>query len=141
MKPRYSLVAVAVIAAAIVLLLLNSVHADSPQGSPTVASSSGTALEQVENENVGGLDATKTSQAASPAAQQAAGSSTAPEGNGAILLQTYCAHCHSVKLLEHTRKSRAEWEKTLARMERHSGLSSEAEKLIVLDYLAASDKR
>lgn len=134
MKPRYSLVAAIVVAIPIALLVLNTVDSGSPETGPTVAPPSGMAKEQVES--IGGpVEAnavlTVTPQAAEPIVL---------EQDGTTLLQAHCAQCHSVKLLEHTRKSRADWEKTLSRMERYSGLLSDAEKLTVLNLLDASDK-
>lgn len=135
MKPRYLLVAAIVVAIPVLLLVLNTVDSGTPDASPTVAPPSGTAKEQAAR--VGGPVEANAGLTATPGAAQ---SLITPEGDGTMLLQTHCAQCHSVKILERTRKSRTEWEKTLARMEKYSGLVNDAERLMVLDHLAASDK-
>lgn len=73
-------------------------------------------------------------------ATAATGTQVATEQDGKTLLQSYCAPCHSVTLLEKTRKTRAEWEKTLSRMERHSGPLNDSERLLILDHLVIADR-
>lgn len=135
MKPKYTLIVAIVVAIPVVLLMINTADSGSPGTSPTIMPPSSTASEQVELR--GRSVETKTPLTATPEAED---SLIVPEGSGATLLQTHCAQCHSVKLLEHTRKSRADWEKTLSRMERHSGPLSDAEKLLVLEHLTTSAK-
>lgn len=135
MKPRYSLIVAFVIAVPLVLLVLNTADSGSPGIIPTATPTSDSANGQVER---GGEPVeTNTHLMATP---EAAETMTMPESDGTTLLQTYCAQCHSVKLLEKTRMSRANWEKTLSRMERYSDLTSDAEKLLVLEHLTAPDK-
>jgi hypothetical protein len=135
MKPRYLLIAVFVVAIPVAFLVLNTVNSGSSEDGPTVVLPSGTANGHVVS--VSGSGETTTRLTATP---EAAESLMVPEQSGRMLLQSHCAQCHSVKLLEQTRKSRANWEKTLSRMEMYSGLVSDAERLSVLEYLAGPDK-
>lgn len=135
MKPRYTLIIAIAVAIPAVLLMINTANTGSPGTSPTVMPPSGMANGQVER---GGEPVeTSTHLVTTP---EAAETITMPEPDGATFLQTYCAQCHSVKLLEKTKMSRESWEKTLSRMERYSGLIGEAEKVLLLEQLAAPDK-
>lgn len=133
MKPRTSLIAAFAVAIPVALLLLIATACSST--GPTATSSSLATNGQAESAG-GPVEA----DAVSTAAREAAEPLVSSEQGGPRLLQTYCAQCHSVKLLEQTRKSRAEWEKTLSRMERYSGHLTEIETLVVLDHLAAPDR-
>lgn len=64
-------------------------------------------------------------------------SEVAPFQDGSALLRDYCARCHSVKLLERTKKSPSDWEKILLRMEKNGAHLSEAEKSVLIDHLTA----
>lgn len=57
---------------------------------------------------------------------------------GKELFQRECAKCHAINLLLEIKKSRAEWEKTLAYMNGMGVDIDEAEKGILLDYLSAA---
>ena len=135
LKPRYSLIAALIVAISVTLIMLGTAGCGSPEANPTAMPSSAMANEQREN-----MGEPAEADSRRPATTEAAGSLTVQEGSGATLLQTHCAQCHSLKLLELTRKSRAEWEKTLARMERHTGLLGDTEKRLVLEQLTASDE-
>jgi cytochrome c1 len=135
MKPRYSLIVAVVIVIPVVLLVLNTADSGSPETGATIKPSSSTVHGQAES--VGKSVEANIGLTATPEIDEAL---IAPDQSGMTLLQTNCAQCHSIKLLEQTRKSRASWEKTLSRMERYSGLVNDTEKLMVLDHLTASDK-
>ncbi len=56
--------------------------------------------------------------------------------DGSILLENYCAKCHVTKGLELYKKSRSEWQSTLDKMENFGVRPSEAESIILIDFLA-----
>lgn len=87
-----------------------------------------------------GVGVQAEAQARPSAATEPAESQVTQSQNGSSLLQTYCAQCHQVRLLEQTRRPRAGWERILSRMERHGVRLSEAEKSILLDYLTVPEK-
>lgn len=60
---------------------------------------------------------------------------------GPALLKSRCARCHTTQSLTQIKKSTAEWEKALAKMESMGVHLDENEKNILIDYLAAADKR
>jgi hypothetical protein len=63
------------------------------------------------------------------------------EQDGPSLLKSRCAQCHITRSLEQIKKSQAEWETTLAKMETMGVHLDEAEKVVLVEYLAAADKR
>lgn len=56
--------------------------------------------------------------------------------DGSILLESYCAKCHDTRGLELYKKSRPEWQSTLDKMGNFGVRLSEAESIILIDYLA-----
>ena len=60
--------------------------------------------------------------------------------DGASLLNSRCARCHTVELIKQTKHTRAEWEDTLAQMEKMSVTLSDDEKIVLIDYLTGVDK-
>ena len=56
--------------------------------------------------------------------------------DGRSLLDSYCTQCHTARSFEGIEKSRSDWENTLAQMEALGVHLEEAEKVILLDYLA-----
>jgi LSD1 subclass zinc finger protein len=60
--------------------------------------------------------------------------------DGASLLNSRCARCHTVELIKQTRQTRAEWGNTLAQMEKMGVTLSEDEKIVLIDYLTGVDK-
>ena len=73
----------------------------------------------------------------SPATEPAV-SQVTPLQDGQSLLESYCTQCHLAQLLEEVNKSRSDWEKTLAQMESMGVHLDDAEKVILLDYLAGA---
>jgi LSD1 subclass zinc finger protein len=60
--------------------------------------------------------------------------------DGASLLNSRCARCHTVELIKQTNQTRTEWENTLAQMEKMGVTLSEDEKIVLIDYLTGVDK-
>ncbi len=56
---------------------------------------------------------------------------------GQLLLQTRCTQCHGLQRALQAKKTRAEWEKTLSRMQSFGASISDAEKNVLLDYLTS----
>lgn len=63
-----------------------------------------------------------------------------PQQDAHLLLENHCSQCHLTQTLEQDKKSRADWETILEKMEQLGVQLDNAEKAILLDYLAASDK-
>jgi cytochrome c5 len=61
--------------------------------------------------------------------------------DGSSLLESHCAQCHNTKSLEKTKKSYAEWKKTLSHMETMGVHLNDSEKVDLLNYLTATDNR
>ncbi len=60
--------------------------------------------------------------------------------DGASLLNSRCARCHTVELIKQTKHTRAEWGNTLAQMEKMGVTLSDDEKIVLIEYLTAVDK-
>lgn len=135
MKRGYLSVAALLVALPVVLLMLNTVATGTLGDGRKVMLTSHTENGQVENTS----DLVETD-ARPTAVTEPSESLVTTERSGTTLLQTHCAQCHSVKLLEQTRKTRKNWEKTLSRMEKYSDPMSDAEKYLILEYLAVPDK-
>jgi cytochrome c5 len=60
--------------------------------------------------------------------------------DGASLLNSRCARCHTVELIKQTEQTRTEWENTLAQMEEMGVTLSDDEKIVLIDYLTGVDK-
>ena len=58
---------------------------------------------------------------------------------GPLLLETRCTQCHSLETVLQVTKTRAEWEKTLSKMESLNVNISDSEKKVLLDYLTSVD--
>jgi len=71
---------------------------------------------------------------ATPAAQIATGT------DGRFLQEQNCSKCHIMEWIEQTHKSRTEWEATLVQMEKMGVSLSEEQKIILLDYLADTNR-
>lgn len=56
--------------------------------------------------------------------------------NGATLLDTRCSICHSADKPRQAKKTHEQWEQTVTRMISHGARLTEAEKKVLLDYLA-----
>jgi cytochrome c5 len=79
--------------------------------------------------------------AVSPQPTQASSSATAlpaetPALDGATLLETRCSVCHSADRPRQAKKTREQWDQTVARMIGKGAQLTEAEKTVLLDYLA-----
>lgn len=74
-----------------------------------------------------------------------------PEGNstaitqetstidGRSILESSCSQCHLVESLLRVKKSRSDWEEALQQMEMMGVHLADTEKVILLDYLAATE--
>jgi LSD1 subclass zinc finger protein len=60
--------------------------------------------------------------------------------DGASLLNSRCARCHTVELIKHTKQTRAEWGNTLAQMKKMGVTLSDDEKIVLMDYLTNVDE-
>jgi mono/diheme cytochrome c family protein len=58
--------------------------------------------------------------------------------DGAALLQERCSVCHSTDRVTQAKKTKAEWDTTVTRMVGKGAQLSDAEKQILVDYLAAN---
>ncbi|NWF76326.1 MAG: hypothetical protein HXY53_07160 [Nitrospirae bacterium] len=56
--------------------------------------------------------------------------------DGATLLETRCSLCHSADRAKQAKKTREQWDKTVTRMISKGAQLTEAEKTLLLDYLA-----
>jgi hypothetical protein len=54
---------------------------------------------------------------------------------GPVVLQTRCTQCHSLEKVLQVKKTHAEWEETLSKMESFNVKISDSEKQVLLDYL------
>ena len=76
-----------------------------------------------------------------PQSTQAPASATAlpaemPAQDGATLLETRCSTCHSAAKATQARQTRAQWDQTVIDMVNEGAQLTEAEKTVLLDYLA-----
>lgn len=106
-------------------------HSNSSNTTPTVVTVDG----QGERVELQVKDSAPISAATEPSE-----SPVASPQDGSSLLQIHCAKCHSVKLLERTNKPHEEWERILLRMEKTAVHLTDAERSVLLDYLAATAK-
>lgn len=60
----------------------------------------------------------------------------APTADGAILLRERCATCHALDRVESARKTAEEWERTVVRMIGRGARLTEAERAVLVEYLA-----
>ena len=60
--------------------------------------------------------------------------------DGASLINSRCARCHSAELIKQTQQTRAEWEITLAQMEKMGVTLTDDEKIVLIDYLTGVDE-
>ena len=135
MNHRNSLIAIFVVAISAAFLLLIATDLLLPRGSLSALSPS----EAVDEQATKFAEPVETD-ARLATEREVAGLQASATDDGPALLTTYCAECHSVRLLEKSRTSRSAWEKTLSRMERYSGRMSDGERALVLEYLAGPDE-
>jgi cytochrome c5 len=74
---------------------------------------------------------------------QAPSSPAQPSGetlasDGATLLETRCSVCHSADRAREASKTHEQWDQTVTRMIGHGAQLTEAEKTVLVDYLAAN---
>ncbi len=62
-----------------------------------------------------------------------------PLQDGATLINSRYARCHTVELIKQTTQTHAEWENTLAQMEKIGVTLSNDEKTVLIDYLTGVD--
>ena len=60
----------------------------------------------------------------------------AVSAGGETLLQERCTECHGLERTTSAQKTRAEWEDTVTRMVNRGAELSDAEKTVLVDYLA-----
>jgi hypothetical protein len=60
--------------------------------------------------------------------------------DGASLLNSRCARCHTVEVIKQTKQTRAEWETSLAKMQKMGVTLSDGEKIVLIDYLIGTDE-
>jgi mono/diheme cytochrome c family protein len=66
------------------------------------------------------------------------GPTTAPVDEGRALLEERCTVCHTLDRVERSQKSREEWVSTVARMVENGAQLTDAERAVLIDYLAAT---
>jgi len=71
-------------------------------------------------------------------APAAAGETPALADDGASLLETRCSTCHSADRAKQARKAPEQWAQTVSRMIDHGAQLTDAEKTVLVDYLAAT---
>lgn len=59
-----------------------------------------------------------------------------PAIDGAALLETRCSGCHSADRARKAKKTREGWDKTVSSMIRKGAALTDAEKAVLVDYLA-----
>ncbi|MCX7855500.1 MAG: hypothetical protein N2556_05950 [Anaerolineae bacterium] len=59
-----------------------------------------------------------------------------PASDGATLLRERCTACHTLDRVESARKALEEWEQTVDRMVRRGAQLTEAERAVLVKYLA-----
>ncbi len=85
----------------------------------------------------GGRTETPTPPAAAPSPEPTLSASPVLPADGATLLRERCTRCHGLERVEGTRKTPEEWEQTVDRMIRRGAKLSEAERAVLIEYLAA----
>jgi cytochrome c5 len=60
----------------------------------------------------------------------------APAIDGATLLQTRCTACHSLDRVTQAKKTSAQWDQTVTRMISQGAQLTDAEKQVLVEYLA-----
>jgi len=76
---------------------------------------------------------TATTQPATPTTEPTEGPS---EPEGQVLLEERCSACHALARVENSQKTREEWATTVDRMVGYGAQLSDAERSVLLDYLA-----
>ena len=137
MKPRFPffiIFFVAFLVAVLVLISACTVDVIAPGTGPPTIPPADTPVAQVPHAEVQVAAGATIPATAEPAAAQ-----VTPPQDGSTLLEDHCAQCHTVQLLEQSKKTRTEWENTLGRMEGMGVHLSDTEKVLLLDYLATAD--
>lgn len=134
MRPRYLLLAIIfafIIAAILVLFAAGSLppRAGAQINPPPGAQDA--LVERAEVQTDGNTNVTATIGPALTAAM--------PLQDGPSIVERYCARCHGAQGLGQIKKSPAEWEKALARMESMGVRLSDAERDVLVNYLAGDD--
>jgi mono/diheme cytochrome c family protein len=68
-------------------------------------------------------------------------STSAPGGSaedGATLLNTVCSQCHGTDRITSAKKTREKWDQTVSRMITRGAQLTDAQKAVLVDYLAAN---
>ncbi len=135
MRAKYLLIATLFVTAFVAVLVLNA--ANSVPGGTILLSKS-----QSEEQDVQTRPTQVKTQVGSLSSSTAIPTSSIekPIQDGPSLLQAHCTQCHEVQWLQQVKKTRIEWEKALSKMERFNVKISEAEKTVLLDYLAIADE-
>ena len=71
-----------------------------------------------------------------PASQPTAAVTVAPALDGATLLETRCSACHSVDRPKQARMTQEQWDQTVTTMLSHGAKLTDAEKAVLVEYLA-----
>ena len=82
-----------------------------------------------------GSSSTQPTQAP-PATQPTAAVTVAPALDGATLLETRCSVCHSADRPKQARMTQEQWDQTVTTMISHGAKLTDAEKTVLVDYLA-----
>ena len=60
--------------------------------------------------------------------------------DGSVILEGRCTQCHTAQMIEQIRQPRADWEKSLAKMETFGVQLDESERAVLLDFLAGDER-
>lgn len=60
--------------------------------------------------------------------------------DGDSLIYNRCVRCHTIAVVTQEKRTRAEWEITLAQMEQKGATLSAGEKAVLIDYLTGVDE-
>jgi hypothetical protein len=135
MRSKYFLVTlifVTIVAAILVLLAIDPLHSSIDTKLETASDSQAVLVERVEIP----VDASElVSATTEPLVSQ-----MPPLQDGPSLLERHCSKCHLVQSLQQIKKSRTEWERTLAQMEGMGVHLDDTEKVNLLNYLTTADK-
>ncbi len=135
MRTRYLFIVtlcVAVLVAGIVLIGANFVRAGTNLLSKTTPQATGAQAPRTPVTTEVGLS--------NPSKVVPTPSIAAPPENGSSLLQSRCTQCHELQWLRQVKKTRTGWDETVSQMEWFGVKISDAEKTVLLDYLAGVDE-
>jgi hypothetical protein len=135
MRPRYIFATIGFVTVFVVILVMLTAGFIPPGPVTKISTQTGPRNVSVESAEVQVDAGASHSSTPEPLA-----SPVTPKQDGPSLLESHCAQCHITRSLEQIKKSHAEWETTLAKMEAMGVHLNESEKVVLFEYLAVTDK-